>query len=133
MEIVRSFRKCFLFMKFLSVPPKIISSDAKPALPPKKLRLPSSTKCLPTPPQSPQAKNDSHSFPSPTSPSTPINFSHIEDVKTPTIEVIKTPQKLTNESEMPCNNNDINVDDEEVILRKKPEKVKREKLFSCVA
>jgi hypothetical protein len=57
---------------------------------------------------------------------TPNNFTHIEDVKTPTIEVIKTPQILSNESEMPCNNNDImNVEDEKVVLRKKPEKVKR--------
>jgi hypothetical protein len=110
-----------------STPPKSSeNNEAKPALPPKKLR-PQSSKYLPTPPQSPQAKNENsrHSFPSPLpSPSTPninnnnnYNFHHMDELKTPT-EVNHTPLVPSNESEMPCNNDILNIDG--VMLRKKP-------------
>lgn len=91
----------------------------KPALPPK-LRS-NSTKFFPSPPESPLTPNDPHnqSFSSSlTLPSTPNNY-YMDEMKTPT-EVVKTPLLSSNESEMPCNNDIMNVNNDEVILRKKP-------------
>lgn len=60
------------------------------------------------------------------SPSTPNNLHHhhnhnqnMDELKTPT-EIVKTPLIKSNESEMPCNNDILNVATDEVILRKKP-------------
>lgn len=45
----------------------------------------------------------------------------MDESKTSTTEVVKTPLIPSNESETPCNNDDImNVNNDEVILRKKP-------------
>lgn len=96
------------------------NNDLKPALPPKKLRS-NSTKFFSNPPESPLTPNDPHnqSFSTPINiPSTPNNF-HMEESETPT-EAVKIPLLSSNESEMPCNNDIMNVNNDEVILRKKP-------------
>lgn len=112
--------------KFIFSTPTLFnySNDLKPALPPKKLRS-NSTKFFPSPPESPRSPNDPNDqcFMSLTLPATPNNHHHMDELKTPT-EMVRTPHLSSNESEMPCNNNNnhdiMNVENEEVILRKKP-------------
>ena len=114
----KSFNNNLIFI--FSTPTTFTSNDMKPALPPK-LRS-NSTKFFPSPPESPLTPNDPHnqsfSSSSLTLPSTPNNF-YMDEMKTPT-EVVKTPLLTSNESEMPCNNDIMNVNNDEVILRKKP-------------